>query len=199
MQSFKGRMATDTFGKKVGRFMLHKHSNKTAIQSQHMIADALFSLMKRKPLQKIAITEICEEAALGRKTFYRNFDQKEDVIAFRLEMLYQQYEQEIQGMTNEEQLYHHFEFIKQNAVEFIALYQNGLHELAYQRFSSLLPRTMPVWSSDPVEQEYRSNYIIYGIEAVQRVWVKREFVESVDELITIVQRMQEGQQPLTLK
>ena len=155
-----------------------------------MIADALFSLMKRKPFQKIAITEICEEAAIGRKTFYRNFDLKEDVIDFRLDVLYRQYEQEIHGMTSEEQLYHHFEFVKQNAEEFIALYHNGMHEIAYRRFAELLPQTMPIWSADPVEQEYRSAYIISGIEAIQRVWVERGFIESVEDLIGIVKTMQ---------
>ena len=54
--------------------MYHKQGNKTAIQSQHMIADALFSLMKHKPFHQITVTEICEEANLGRKTFYRNFE-----------------------------------------------------------------------------------------------------------------------------
>ena len=49
--------------------MYHKQVNKTAVQSQHMIADALFSLMKRKPFPQITVTEICDEAAIGRKTF----------------------------------------------------------------------------------------------------------------------------------
>ena len=60
--------------------MYHKQVNKTAVQSQNMIADALFSLMKRKHFQQITVTEICDEAAIGRKTFYRNFDMKEDVL-----------------------------------------------------------------------------------------------------------------------
>lgn len=173
--------------------MIHKQTNKTAIQSQHLIADALFRLMKSKSFQKITITELCEEAAIGRKTFYRNFDWKEDVIDFRLEALYQQYTCQIRKMTIEEQLYHHFAFIRQNAEDFILLYQNGLHELAYQRFASLLPQTMPIWSTDPVEQAYRSAYIVSGIEAIQKVWIDRKFTESIDKVVSIVRKMQEGQ------
>lgn len=176
--------------------MIHKQSNKTAIQSQNMIADALFSLMKRKPFPKITVTEICEEAAIGRKTFYRNFDLREDVIDFRLEMLCKQYEQEIQGMTTDEQLYHHFVFVKNHAEEFIALHQTGLHDLASRRFVVILPQTMPVWSEDPVEQEYRCAYVISGIEAIQRVWVERGFVESIDEVMKIVHRTQDKLIPI---
>jgi len=54
--------------------MYFKQKNKTAVRSQNMIADALFSLMKRKPFHQITVTEICAEAAVGRKTFYRNFE-----------------------------------------------------------------------------------------------------------------------------
>ncbi len=176
--------------------MYHKQANKTAIQSQHMIADALFSLMKRRPFQQITVTEICEEAAIGRKTFYRNFDVKEDVIAFHLDILCGQYADEIQGMEPEQQLRHHFEFVKRHAPTFIALYQNGFYQTAYARFAVLLPETMPTWTDDPVEQEYRSAYIISGIEAIQRVWIERGFAESIDRVVEITLRAHERQIPI---
>lgn len=72
----------------------------------------------------------------------------------------------------------------------IALYQNGLHPLVEKKFSVFLPETMPCWSEDAVEQEYRSQYIIAGIDAVIRVWVIRGFRESVDEIVAIIQRAQ---------
>ena len=106
--------------------MYHKQVNKTAVQSQHMIADALFSLMKRKPFQQITVTEICDEAAIGRKTFYRNFDMKEDVVDFKLDILCAQYKEELMGMTTDQQLRHHLEFTRDYADYFIALYNNGI-------------------------------------------------------------------------
>lgn len=81
--------------RKWGRFMYFKSNNKTAIRSQHMISDALFSLMKRKPFQQITVTEICEEAAIGRKTFYRNFESREDVIDFQLDLMCENYKREL--------------------------------------------------------------------------------------------------------
>lgn len=56
---------------------------------------------------------------------------------------------------------------------------------------------MPKWTDDPVEQEYRSQYIIAGVEAVERVWVERGFAESIDEVVAIVNRAQERQVPIT--
>ena len=79
----------------------------------------------------------------------------------------------------------------------IALYQNGLHPVVEKKFSVFLPYTMPLWSRDPVEQEYRSQYIIAGIDAIVRVWVTRGFQESVEEIVTIANRAHQQQIPLT--
>lgn len=176
--------------------MYHKQLNKTAVQSQHMIAEALFSLMRRKPFQQITVTEICDEAAIGRKTFYRNFDMKEDVVEFKLDILCARYKEEIMGMNTQQQLRHHLQFVRANADMFIALYQNGLNETVRDKFAILLPETMPQWTNDPVEQEYRSRYIIAGVEAVERVWVERGFAESIDQVVDIVQRAHERQAPM---
>ncbi len=112
--------------KKWGVFMYFKSKNKTAIRSQHIISDALFSLMKRKPFQQITVTEICEEAAIGRKTFYRNFELREDVIDFQLDLMCEDYKKELIPLPLEQYLYHHFAYIQKNADYFIVLYKNGL-------------------------------------------------------------------------
>lgn len=176
--------------------MYFKHKNKIAIQSQHMIADALFSLLKIKPFEKITVTEICEEAAIGRKTFYRNFELREDVIEFQLDNMCVEYKNETEGMSIEECLYHHFEYIKRNKDYFIILYKNGFNMTAHKKFSVLIPSMMPVWTEDIIEQEYRSEYIIAGIEAIQRVWITRGCVESMDEVVEFAIRAQDKQTPL---
>ena len=176
--------------------MYFKNKNRTGIRSQNMISDALFNLMKRKPFQQITVTEICEEAAIGRKTFYRNFELREDIIDFKLDLLCNDYKNELTTLSLENYLYHHFSFIQKNADYFITLYQNGLSSLANVKFSALLPYTMPVWSDDPIEQEYRSAYIIAGIEAIQRVWITRGCIERIEEVVEIALRAQEKQIPV---
>ncbi len=46
------------------------------------IADKMKSLMKRKPIDKIRITEICSEAEIERSTFYYHFKDKYDLVAW---------------------------------------------------------------------------------------------------------------------
>ena len=42
------------------------------------ITDALLKLLREKPMEEISIRELCEQAGIGRASFYRNFDSKED-------------------------------------------------------------------------------------------------------------------------
>ena len=44
------------------------------------IANALLSLLKTQSLNKITVTQITKEANLTRQTFYRNFEDKEDLL-----------------------------------------------------------------------------------------------------------------------
>ncbi len=46
------------------------------------IAEKMKQLMKKKPLSKIRITEICREAEIERSTFYYHFQDKYDLVAW---------------------------------------------------------------------------------------------------------------------
>ena len=58
------------------------------------------------------------------------------------------------------------------------------------KFNRLLPQVMPLWSSDPVEQEYLSAYICAGVNAIIHTWVARDFSESVDQVVRMAMRSQ---------
>lgn len=107
-----------------------------------------------------------------------------------------EYQQGMNDLTLEQRLYDHFSFTPKNADSLIALYRNGLTQLVYDQFCTLRPDVTPVWSVDPVEQEYRCEYIAAGVEAIQRVWISRGCKESIDEVVEIVRRAQEKQIPI---
>ncbi len=51
------------------------------------IANALLNLLKTQPLNKITVTQITKESNLTRQTFYRNFEDKEDLVNWYFEKL----------------------------------------------------------------------------------------------------------------
>ena len=69
-------------------------TNSLAIKSQNWIANALLKLMESHPYKDITVTQICEEANLVRKTFYRNFDSKEDILHFILDNLFNDFQKD---------------------------------------------------------------------------------------------------------
>lgn len=54
--------------------------NPSAIRSRKEITQALLALMKIHPYSEITVKQIILEAGLARKTFYRNYDSKDDVL-----------------------------------------------------------------------------------------------------------------------
>ena len=65
--------------------------NPIAEQSKQWLTEALFSLMKENHYSEITITEISEKALLSRRTFYRNFHSKEDVVIYSCIQLCEEY------------------------------------------------------------------------------------------------------------
>ena len=60
-------------------------TNKTALQSQRQIADAMMALLGEKPFAQITVSEICRAAGISRQTFYTLFTSRENVMVFTLQ------------------------------------------------------------------------------------------------------------------
>ena len=59
---------------------MYKTKNPSAIRSQKDITKALLNLMNEYPYEEISVKQILIDAKLARKTFYRNFESKDDVL-----------------------------------------------------------------------------------------------------------------------
>ena len=55
------------------------------------ITESLLELLKDKPLNDISISELCSHAQVGRATFYRNFEVKEDVLNVYIHKLFSEW------------------------------------------------------------------------------------------------------------
>ena len=63
-----------------GGIAMTESNNPSAIRSKAEITQALLILMQKHPYSEITVKQIILEARLARKTFYRNFDSKDDVL-----------------------------------------------------------------------------------------------------------------------
>lgn len=60
--------------------MYHISKDKRSIQSAQLIIEALLLSLKHQQLHKVSIKDLCENARVGRVTFYRHFDSIDDVL-----------------------------------------------------------------------------------------------------------------------
>jgi len=63
--------------------MYHLTSNKKTHQSADLIFNALHELLHKKDFTEISVSELVTQAGVGRATFYRLFDSKQDVLQYK--------------------------------------------------------------------------------------------------------------------
>lgn len=56
-----------------------------SLNTKHALVDSLKKFMKKKPLSKITISEICSDCKMNRKTFYYHFEDINDMLRWMLE------------------------------------------------------------------------------------------------------------------
>ena len=69
---------------------MKQYTNPSAIRSREMLVCALLVLMQERPYQEISIKDIAEKADLNRRTFYRNFASKDDILFYHGKQLVEQ-------------------------------------------------------------------------------------------------------------
>lgn len=54
--------------------------NQRVAVTKRMVKEGLMRMLKKKPLEKVNITELCQEAGINRTTFYRYYKLPRDVL-----------------------------------------------------------------------------------------------------------------------
>ena len=67
--------------------------NPNAMLSKEWIIESLFDMLAVKTLDSISVSEIAENANVDRRTFYRHFKSKDDVISYCIHRVSKQYEE----------------------------------------------------------------------------------------------------------
>lgn len=91
--------------------------NMKSMRTQQQIEKTLFSLLPKKPYIDISIAEITRKAEVLRTSFYRNYENKDAVLAQFLAKQYQKFIDDInshQIKTLKDQLKTYLDFLKKN-------------------------------------------------------------------------------------
>lgn len=165
--------------------------NMKSIRTQQQIEKTLFSLLTKKPYAEISIAEITRKAEVSRTSFYRNYENKDAVLAQFLAKQYQKFIDDInshQIKTLKDQLTIYLEFFKKNPQLMKSLLAAGLEGNLLNFQTRYLKKLLKAYHPDLDLSDYAIAYQSGGIYMILVWWVKQDYRTSLEELINYAQK-----------
>ena len=98
---------------------------KSGEKVKYRLAEAMKECMKKAPVEKITVKEITEECGVTRQTFYRNFQDKYDLINWYFDkLLMESFAHMGEGKTVYEGLVKKFDYIREERVFFAGAFRS---------------------------------------------------------------------------
>lgn len=171
--------------------MYKKQTSSIARQSQKWIADALINLWGKYTFHEITITQICQESQLVRKTFYRNFENKEDILHYILDNIFASF-QENYDVREEETfdiLSRYYEYLSEYRTIFKYLYRDNMFYLVAQKYVEYTKSigmfnliTKEEWKQESTLALYAYQFIANGMLGILELWIARDFKDTIADL-----------------
>lgn len=146
------------------------------------LADALIKLMATHDFDTINVNAICEKADIGRTTFYRHFDNKnnkEELLTFKIQHEWEHYMDEHEVAVKADKGFAMMNFIYDNRRLFKLINDNGLVSTLMTIFERLI-----LTDDAPVSKDlsYVAAYFTYGYFGVIYQWIKYNFDETPEQI-----------------
>lgn len=150
------------------------------------LTKACLRLLEEKPLSDISISELCDHAGVGRASFYRNFENREDILKNYLRQLFSRWMKEYEASGDKALnklvllIFSHFESHRK------------FYELLNRRNLIYLLKDMIIELCGPKpEQEkleaYAKAFFSYTLYGWIEVWFQRGMKESAQEMAQLFQ------------
>lgn len=177
---------------------MNPSQNPSAVRSKEEITNTLLRLMDTYSYNDITVKQILLESQVARKTFYRNFLSKDDVLDAHIDSIMQQYIYSLEQLPDS-QLSNILDIILslclQNRDLFIQLKNNNLMHLLLHKWNTFIPiiHKKLVSPNHPMFQVFSDEQIDYVIAfnngAVWNVimkWAEHDMKDSPDTIKTIL-------------
>ena len=173
-------------------------NGKIAEQSKRKFANALLVALERYDYKEITITQLAVESKLSRKTFYRLFADKDDVLSYLFEDLYKECFEQIKSQHTQyywDIVQCYFDFWE-NRKSLLLLFKQSnllpvLFDGAYNYSFSIFEyiRTKDVAEHLSLELPYLLAYSVGGMHSMLLKWVENDMtVPSV----TLIEQLKNG-------
>ena len=175
-------------------------SNKTALQSQRQIAEAMMALIQEKPYRQITISELCRTAGISRQTFYSLFTSRENVMVFTLQARYCDAPEIAQparvadrGSALRWLCRGYSEYMLRNRSLIKLLVDNHIDYLLYDSFFEAMSGCdCFLREADPCTRGYAASFYAGGIACVARRYAQEGCTTTADDLEALLMTLLSG-------
>ena len=145
----------------------------------------MIRLMREKPFEKISIQEIAKKSGVGRATWFRNYNGKNEALTFKLIVLWNRWSDEhdisVRDRFTLKNSKDFFEFNFEIRCIVQTIYSANMQSAVYDAFYQVM---MPQYGAN-AEESYKARFYSYGLFGLLDEWVKRGFKETPDEMVRI--------------
>lgn len=139
---------------------------------QACLYDALMKLMQEKKFDKISVGELCEAAGVSRMTYYRSYNNKEDILLQHLDECFAMYLADLPVQDFFGVALSFFQFWQgQERAFLIAVVRSGLSAQLMDKFHGYLDQIIPQMVSEEV-QPFVKSFLAGGLYKMLMDWMK---------------------------
>ena len=177
------------------RKTMNPSQNPSALRSKKIITETLLRLMTEYSYTEITVKHILLESNISRKTFYRNFSSKDDVLNAYIDSILNSYitciiEQEHFSFL--ETLDTIFYFCEKNKNFLFILRDNELLHLLLIKLNTLIPTehqkivSVNAKSNDSSADHFLTDYVLFfnigGMWNIVTKWIEQDMRDSIHDI-----------------
>lgn len=146
------------------------------------ITESLLALLEDKPIEDISVSELCDRAGVGRASFYRNFNSKEDILRLYIDKLFEEWKG-CQGLPLSAGIGMLFGHFRQHEAFYRLLNERRLIHL----LKDVILDIMELKPDLPKGEAYAKAFVAYSLYGWIEVWFQRGMQESAEEMKQLFQ------------
>jgi len=167
-----------------------------------LLSDALMTLMKEKPFEKISVMDICNTAMVHRATFYSHFEDKHQLLHYCMRELEDAFNQEhMHDKTAESYREYYvtlardlFNTVSQNKDMYSVVFQKDKSESMITNFQNFIASKVAenIKTNSPdntklkIPAEVLANFYVAGCVSIADWWISNNDHISLDEIMSYV-------------
>ena len=180
-----------------------KNNDSKYFYTASLMNQALLSLLEKKDIEFITVTEITKKAGVNRSTFYLHYDNVDDLLEETIENLTREFEESFGNIAffeiasqndafliTEEYLIPYLKFCQENKRVFKLVHKKpGLFrakKVYQQMYDKILYPAISQFINDENQKVYMLEYFTGGVVAIINKWIELDCVTDIKILTKII-------------